>query len=156
MEVMKVHGIHPGRKERKQAVSDLLEQVGLAKEHFERYPHEFSGGQRQRIGLARALATNPELIILDESVSSLDVSVQAVILNLLNDLKNSFGLTYLFISHDLSVVRHMSDRILVMKDGKLVEEGTEEQIFAHPSSTYTRELVNSILIDTPKTDARQS
>jgi peptide/nickel transport system ATP-binding protein len=154
MEVMKVHGIHPGRKKRKQAVSDLLEQVGLAKEHFERYPHEFSGGQRQRIGLARALATNPELIILDESVSSLDVSVQAVILNLLNDLKNSFGLTYLFISHDLSVVRHMSDRILVMKDGNLMEEGTGEQIFEDPSSTYTRELVDSILIDTPKTDAR--
>ena len=145
MEVMKVHGIHRGRKERKEAVYDLLERVGLAREHFERYPHEFSGGQRQRIGLARALATGPHLIICDESVSSLDVSVQAMILNLLNDLKKSFGLTYLFISHDLSVVRHMSDRILVMKDGKLVEDGTGEQIFADPSSDYTRELIDSIL-----------
>jgi peptide/nickel transport system ATP-binding protein len=146
MEVMRVHGIHRGKSGRKQATLELLDRVGLLAEHFSRYPHEFSGGQRQRIGLARALATGPELIICDESVSSLDVSVQAMILNLLNDLKESFSLTYLFISHDLSVVRYMSDRILVMKDGKLVEEGSGEQVFLHPSADYTRDLVDSILI----------
>ena len=148
MEVMRVHGIHTGKKERKRATLELLGRVGLPAEHFERYPHEFSGGQRQRIGLARALASGPELIICDESVSSLDVSVQAMILNLLNDLKESFNLTYLFISHDLSVVRYMSERILVMKDGRLVEEGNEEKIFSNPSSIHTRELIDSII--TPK------
>ena len=145
MEVMKVHGIHRKKKDRKNATLDLLEQVGLGAEYFGRYPHEFSGGQRQRIGLARALATGPELIICDESVSSLDVSVQAMILNLLNELKEKYNLTYLFISHDLSVVRYMSDRILVMKDGKLVEEGNGERIFSGPSDDYTRELIDSIL-----------
>ncbi len=145
MEVMKVHGIHRKKKDRKNATLDLLEQVGLGAEYFGRYPHEFSGGQRQRIGLARALATGPELIICDESVSSLDVSVQAMILNLLSELKEKYNLTYLFISHDLSVVRYMSDRILVMKDGKLVEEGNGERIFSGPSDDYTRELIDSIL-----------
>jgi peptide/nickel transport system ATP-binding protein len=145
MEVMRVHGMEPDRQKRMAAVRELLGRVGLEPEHFNRFPHEFSGGQRQRIGLARALATNPELIICDESVSSLDVSVQAVILNLLNDLKESFNLTYLFISHDLSVVRYMSDRILVMKDGLLVEGGNPDQVFSNPSSIYTRELIDSIL-----------
>ncbi len=145
MEVMRVHGIHRERKERKSAALELLGRVRLSPEHFNRYPHEFSGGQRQRIGLARALATGPELIICDESVSSLDVSVQARILNLLNDLKDSLGLTYLFISHDLSVVRYMSGRILVMKDGKLVEQGYGEEVFSNPSSDYTKELIDSIL-----------
>lgn len=145
MEVMRVHGIHRGKKERRTAALDLLVRVGLGAEHFNRYPHEFSGGERQRIGLARALATSPKLIICDESVSSLDVSVQALILNLLNDLKESLGLTYLFISHDLSVVRYMSNRIMVMKDGKLVEQGFGEKIFSDPSSDYTRELIDSIL-----------
>jgi peptide/nickel transport system ATP-binding protein len=145
MEVMRVHRIHRGKSGRKHATLDLLDRVGLLPEHFSRYPHEFSGGQRQRIGLARALATGPELIICDESVSSLDVSVQAMILNLLNDLKESFSLTYLFISHDLSVVRYMSDRILVMKDGRLLEEGDREQVFLHPSTDYTQDLVDSVL-----------
>lgn len=145
MEVMRVHGVHRERKERKSAALELLGRVRLSPEHFNRYPHEFSGGQRQRIGLARALATGPELIICDESVSSLDVSVQARILNLLNDLKDSLGLTYLFISHDLSVVRYMSGRILVMKDGKLVERGYGEEVFSNPSSDYTKELIDSIL-----------
>jgi len=147
MEVMKVHGIHKTSTARRNAVLELLARVGLGLEHFERYPHEFSGGQRQRIGLARALATGPELIICDESVSSLDVSVQAMILNLLNDLKDSFNLTYLFISHDLSVVRYMSDRILVMKNGKLVEQGSGEEIFSDPSNEYTQKLIDSILVD---------
>ena len=124
---------------------ELLGKVGLETECFDRYPHEFSGGQRQRIGLARALATGPELIICDESVSSLDVSVQAMILNLLNDLKESFTLTYLFISHDLAVVRYMSDRILVMQEGMLVEQGSRDEIFNKPTQDYTRGLIDSIL-----------
>jgi peptide/nickel transport system ATP-binding protein len=153
MEVMKVHNTQAGKKERKEATLELLGQVGLPEEYFERYPHEFSGGQRQRIGIARALAPGPELIICDESVSSLDVSVQAMILNLLNDLKEHYNLTYLFISHDLSVVRYMSERILVMREGKLVEEGDDEKIFSDPASAYTRELTNSIITlpGTPKT-----
>ncbi|MFC2080902.1 dipeptide ABC transporter ATP-binding protein [Bacteroidota bacterium] len=144
MEVMRVHRIHRGIKKRRTAALDLLVRVGLGEEHFMRYPHEFSGGQRQRIGLARVLATSPKLIICDESVSSLDVSVQARILNLLNDLKDSLGLTYLFISHDLSVVRYMSGHILVMKDGKLMEQGSGEEIFTNPASEYTKELIDSI------------
>ncbi len=143
-EVMRVHGMHGDAGERKRATVGLLKRVGLGEEHYRRYPHEFSGGQRQRIGLARSLATGPELIICDESVSSLDVSVQARILNLLNDLKESLGLTYFFISHDLSVVRYMSDRILVMKDGRLVEEASGDELFTRPASPYTRELIDSI------------
>jgi peptide/nickel transport system ATP-binding protein len=145
MEVLKVHGLESGRKARQLAVQELLASVGLEKEHFNRFPHEFSGGQRQRIGLARALATNPELIICDESVSSLDVSVQASILNLLNDLKDSFNLTYLFISHDISVVRYMSDRILVMKEGILVEQGFADEVLSNPLSDHTKALIDSTL-----------
>jgi peptide/nickel transport system ATP-binding protein len=144
MEVMKVHGMHVSKKERQKATLELLERVGMEPGHFDRFPHEFSGGQRQRIGLARALATHPELIICDESVSSLDVSVQARILNLMNDLKNAMNLTYLFISHDLLIVRYMSDRILVMKNGQLMEEGSGEDIFSKPTHDYTRELIGSI------------
>ncbi len=145
MEVMRVHGIHSSRKQRQEAALGLLDDVGLPGGFFNRYPHEFSGGQRQRIGLARALATGPELIICDESVSSLDVSVQAQILNLLNDMKEKRGLTYLFISHDLAVVKFMAARILVMKDGHLVEQGRADDLFLHPGTEYTRELINSIL-----------
>jgi len=145
MEVMRVHGIHSSRKQRQEAALGLLDDVGLPGGFFNRYPHEFSGGQRQRIGLARALATGPELIICDESVSSLDVSVQAQILNLLNELKEKLKLTYLFISHDLAVVKHMADRIMVMKDGKLVEQGPSNELFRNPESDYTRELLDSIL-----------
>lgn len=143
-EAMRVHGLHGGKRQRDQAARDLLSKVGLSPGHFERHPHEFSGGQRQRIGIARALATGPMLIICDESVSSLDVSVQAQILNLLNDLKEELGLTYLFISHDLAVVRYMSDRILVMKDGELVETGSAEGIFHHPKTEYTRKFIAAI------------
>ena len=145
MEVMRVHGMHSSRKQRQKAALGLLDNVGLPGGFFNRYPHEFSGGQRQRIGLARALATGPELIICDESVSSLDVSVQAQILNLLNELKEKLKLTYLFISHDLAVVKHMADRIMVMKDGKLVEQGPSNELFQNPESDYTRELLDSIL-----------
>ena len=145
MEVMQVHGIHSSRKQRQEAALGLLDDVGLPGGFFNRYPHEFSGGQRQRIGLARALAAGPELIICDESVSSLDVSVQAQILNLLNDLKEKLNLTYLFISHDLAVVKYMADRIMVMKDGMLVEQGSSRDLFLNPETDYTRELINSIL-----------
>lgn len=144
MEVMQVHGIHSSRKQRQEAALVLLDDVGLPGGFFNRYPHEFSGGQRQRIGLARALAAGPELIICDESVSSLDVSVQAQILNLLNDLKEKLNLTYLFISHDLAVVKYMADRIMVMKDGMLVEQGSSRDLFLHPETDYTRELIDSI------------
>jgi len=145
MEVMRVHGIYSSRRQRQEAALGLMDDVGLPGSFFNRYPHEFSGGQRQRIGLARALATGPELIICDESVSSLDVSVQAQILNLLNELKEKLKLTYLFISHDLAVVKHMADRIMVMKDGKLVEQGPSNELFRNPESDYTRELLDSIL-----------
>ena len=120
------------------------EKVGLLESHMNRYVHEFSGGQRQRISIARALALQPEFIICDESVSALDVSVQAQVLNLLNDLKDEFNLTYLFISHDLSVVRYMSDRILVMKNGKIEESNYTEEIFMNPKSDYTKKLIEAI------------
>ena len=123
---------------------DLLEKVSLKPEHYNRYPHEFSGGQRQRIVIARALALQPSFIICDESVSALDVSVQAQVLNLLNDLKKEFGFTAIFISHDLSVVRYISDRIMVMNKGVIVETGDSEQIYNHPRSVYTQQLIASI------------
>jgi peptide/nickel transport system ATP-binding protein len=132
------------KKERKNQVFKLLEMVGLEKSSFIRYPHEFSGGQRQRISIARALAVNPKFIICDESVSSLDVSVQAQILNLLNDLKQELGLTYLFISHDLAVVKYMSDRVMVMKNGKLVETNEADDLFFNPKHEYTKLLLRSI------------
>jgi peptide/nickel transport system ATP-binding protein len=121
-----------------------LERVGLEPEHYDRYPHQFSGGQRQRICIARALALKPRFIICDESVSALDVSVQAQVLNLLNELKREFKLTYIFISHDLSVVKYMSDRIMVMRKGRIEESGDPDVIYANPASDYTRELINSI------------
>ena len=129
---------------RKKTVSELLEKVQLSPSFSKRYPHEFSGGQRQRIVIARALALNPNLLVCDESVSALDVSVQAQVLNLLNDLKKEFGLTMLFISHDLSVVRYMCDRMLVMQKGKIVESGYAEEIYRHPRSEYTKELLQAI------------
>jgi peptide/nickel transport system ATP-binding protein len=144
MEPMTVHRLHKNKKERKIKAEELLEKVGLKKEFFNRYPHEFSGGQRQRIVIARALALNPKFIICDEAVSALDVSVQARILNLLNGLKREFGFTYIFISHDLSVVRYMSDRIMVMKDGKIIETGNADQVYFHPQHEYTKKLISSI------------
>ena len=143
-EVLYVHGIGSTRSERQERVVDLLEKCGMQADHYHRYPHEFSGGQRQRISIARTLAVSPDFIVCDESVSALDVSVQAQILNLLKDLQDELNLTYLFISHDLSVVKHMSDRILVMKGGEIVEKGSPEGIFSNPQTKYTRELITSI------------
>jgi peptide/nickel transport system ATP-binding protein len=144
MEPMQVHGILNSDKERKKKILELLERVGLEEKHFNRYPHEFSGGQRQRIAIARALALEHEFIICDESVSALDVSVQAQVLNLLNELKEDFGLTYIFISHDLSVVKFMSDRIIVMKNGQMIEQGEADALYHQPKQEYTRKLINAI------------
>lgn len=144
IEPMRVHHLHANDSIRKQKVAELLQKVGLEASHYGRYPHEFSGGQRQRICIARALAVDPEFIICDESVSALDVSVQAQVLNLLNDLKKEFGLTYLFISHDLSVVRYMSDRIMVMKNGEIQEMGEADEVFTNPKSDYTKLLLDAI------------
>ena len=144
MEPMQVHGIHANKEERKNKTIELLEQVGLSADFFNRYPHEFSGGQRQRICIARALALQPKVIICDESVSALDVSVQAQVLNLLSDLQEKFQLSYLFISHDLSVVKHFSDRMLVMNAGKIVESGFPEEIYHHPQQAYTQKLIDAI------------
>ncbi len=143
-EPMHVHGITNSSKQKKDKVIELLEKVNLKAEHFNRYPHEFSGGQRQRIVIARALSLNPSFIICDESVSALDVSVQAQILNLLNDLKKEFGFTVIFISHDLSVVRYISDRIMVMNKGRIEETGPSDQIYFNPESDYTKKLIQSI------------
>jgi peptide/nickel transport system ATP-binding protein len=144
MEPMKVHGILSNDDERKERVIELLNRVNMPSEHFYRYPHEFSGGQRQRICIARALALNPQFIICDESVSALDVSVQAQVLNLLNELKKEFKFTYIFISHDLSVVKFMSDRMVVMNKGKIEEMGYADDIYANPQTEYTRNLINAI------------
>ena len=144
MEPMQVHNILNSDEERKEKVKELLTKVSLDPSHFYRYPHEFSGGQRQRIGIARALAVNPKFIICDESVSALDVSVQAQVLNLLNDLKEEFGLTYIFISHDLSVVKYMSDRMVVMQEGKIEEMGDADQIYNTPKTEYTKRLIDAI------------
>jgi len=144
LEPMQVHGVLASDKARKERIISLLERVGLKAAHYARYPHEFSGGQRQRVCIARALALNPEFIVCDESVSALDVSVQAQVLNLLNELKTAFGLTYIFISHDLSVVKYMSDRIMVMQEGKMVELADADALYANPGSAYTRELIRAI------------
>jgi peptide/nickel transport system ATP-binding protein len=143
-EPLKIHKVVSGKADRRKRVHELLEKVGLSPSHYNRFPHEFSGGQRQRICIARALATNPQFIICDESVSALDVSVQAQVLNLLNDLKKEFKFTYLFISHDLSVIKFMADRIFVMKNGKLVEMGYPDALFDRPKEEYTRNLINAI------------
>ncbi len=144
MEPMYVHKLYRTEKERRGKTMELLEKVGLMPEHFQRYPHEFSGGQRQRISIARALALQPKCIICDESVSALDVSVQAQVLNLLNKLKQEFQITYIFITHDLSVAKYMSDRILVMSKGQIVESGTPDQLYQHPQQEYTRTLISAI------------
>jgi peptide/nickel transport system ATP-binding protein len=143
-EPMKVHGLFSSDKTLNDKVVDLLEKVDLNADHFNRYPHQFSGGQRQRICIARALALNPSFLIFDESVSALDVSVQAQVLNLLNDLKKEFDFTSIFISHDLSVVRYISDRIVVMNKGRIVEEGNADDVFLSPKSEYTQRLIDAI------------
>ncbi|GFD91383.1 MULTISPECIES: ABC transporter ATP-binding protein [Tenacibaculum] len=144
LEPMKVHNILNSNKERKEYVCNLLEKVGLEATHFNRYPHEFSGGQRQRIGIARAIALQPKLIICDESVSALDVSVQAQVLNLLNQLKTEFNFTYIFISHDLSVVKYMADQLVVMNKGRIEEIADADEIYQHPKTKYTQTLIEAI------------
>jgi peptide/nickel transport system ATP-binding protein len=144
MEPMEVHGLYENKSNRKAKTIELLKKVGLNETHFNRYPHQFSGGQRQRVCIARALSLNPDFIICDESVSALDVSVQAQVLNLLNELKEEQGLTYIFISHDLSVVRFMSDRMLVMNKGCIEELGDSEEVYNNPKSAYTKKLIAAI------------
>jgi peptide/nickel transport system ATP-binding protein len=143
-EPMEVHGIGKSKDEIREKVLKLLLRVGLTEQHYDRYPHEFSGGQRQRIGIARTLAVEPEFIVCDESVSALDVSVQAQVLNLLNELKVAFKLTYIFISHDLSVVKYMCDNIIVMQKGKIVEMAEADQLYLNPQSDYTKKLIEAI------------
>jgi len=144
MEPMKVHGLFSSDNERKARTIEILEKVGLEAAHFDRYPHEFSGGQRQRIGIARTIAVQPQLIICDESVSALDISVQAQVLNLLNTLKGDYGFTYIFISHDLSVVKFMSDQLMVMNKGKIEEIGEADSIYESPQKEYTKTLIEAI------------
>ncbi len=148
-EPLEIHGVARGR-EKENRVKELLEVVGLSALHMRRYPHEFSGGQRQRIGVARALALNPKLIICDEPVSALDVSIQSQVLNLLEDLQTEFDLTYLFIAHDLSVVKHISDRVGVMYLGQVVELADEKELYAHPLHPYTEALMSAIPIADPR------
>jgi peptide/nickel transport system ATP-binding protein len=144
MEPMRIHGIGADENERAKLALGWLERVGLPATAFGKYPHEFSGGQRQRIAIARCLTMRPEIIICDESVSALDVSVQATVLNLLLDLQDEFGLTYVFISHDLAVVKYMADDILVMNKGEIVERGSAEEIYANPQHPYTQQLLAAI------------
>jgi len=144
MEPMKVHGLFKSEEERKAKTIEILEKVGLESAHFDRYPHEFSGGQRQRVGIARTIAVQPKLIICDESVSALDISVQAQVLNLLNSLKEDYGFTYIFISHDLAVVKYMSDQLLVMNQGKIEEIGEADSIYESPQKEYTKTLIEAI------------
>ncbi len=148
-EPLDIHKLVKNKREKREKVEEILKSVGLGKEHMNRYPHEFSGGQRQRIGVARALAVDPKLIIADEPVSALDVSIQAQVINLMQDLQKEFGLTYLFIAHDLSVVKHISDRIAVMYLGKIVELSDKKDLFAEPLHPYTQSLLSAIPVADP-------
>lgn len=143
-EPMKVHKLYSSDKERREKAIEILNRVGLGEEHYNRYPHEFSGGQRQRIGIARTIALQPKLIVCDESVSALDISVQAQVLNLLNELRENFGFTYIFISHDLAVVKYMSDQVLVMNKGQIEEMNEADALYAHPQQEYTKKLIAAI------------
>jgi oligopeptide/dipeptide ABC transporter ATP-binding protein len=154
-EPLRIHGLYQ-RAEGRRRDEELLRTVGLSPEHANRFPHEFSGGQRQRIGVARALALNPKMMILDEPVSALDVSIQAQVVNLLAQLQDEFGLTYLFIAHDLSVVRHVSDRVAVMYLGKVIEVGTRQQIYGTPAHPYTQALLSAVPIESPNQRGKRS
>src|SRR5713101_8796571 len=144
MEPMQIHGVGSGEAERRALSLELLDKVGLAADSFFKYPHEFSGGQRQRIAIARVLTLKPELLICDESVSALDVSIQAQLLNLLQDLQDEYRMSYLFISHDLAVVKYMADEVMVMKDGEIVEIAGSDELYAHPKHPYTKTLLASM------------
>lgn len=155
-EGLDVNKLYSSKQERADKVYKLLEIVGLSKEHAHRYPHEFSGGQRQRIGIARALITEPDFVIADEAISALDVSVQAQVVNLMNNLKKELGLTYMFIAHDLSMVKYISDRIAVMHLGKIVEIGTKDEIYENPIHPYTRSLLSAIPVPNPRAEKKRT
>ena len=149
-EPLDVHGLYSSKEERREKILELMDHVGLNSEHASRYAHEFSGGQRQRIGIARSLAVNPEFIVCDEPVSALDVSIQAQVINMFDELQDKIGLTYLFIAHDLLVVRHISDRIAVMYLGKIVELADADEIYSHPLHPYSKALMSAVPIPDPK------
>ncbi|MCE3202560.1 ABC transporter ATP-binding protein [Paenibacillus sonchi] len=154
-EALDIHGMAGSRAERKKRIEELLDMVGLNHDHATRYPHEFSGGQRQRIGIARSLAVNPKFIVCDEPISALDVSIQAQVVNLLKELQNRLGLTYLFIAHDLSMVKHISDRVAVMYLGKMVELAESEELYANPIHPYTKSLLSAIPVPDPEVEANK-
>ncbi|OWA36702.1 oligopeptide ABC transporter ATP-binding protein OppF [Saccharibacillus sp. O16] len=154
-EALDIHNMAGSRGERKKRIEELLDLVGLNTDHATRYPHEFSGGQRQRIGIARALAVNPKFIICDEPISALDVSIQAQVVNLLQELQERLGLTYLFIAHDLSMVKHISDRVAVMYLGKMVELATSEELYSNPIHPYTKSLLSAIPVPDPEVESQR-
>ncbi|WP_438492323.1 ABC transporter ATP-binding protein [Paenibacillus sp. IHBB 3054] len=154
-EALDIHGMAGSRAERKKRIEELLDMVGLNHDHATRYPHEFSGGQRQRIGIARSLAVNPKFIVCDEPISALDVSIQAQVVNLLKELQDRLGLTYLFIAHDLSMVKHISDRVAVMYLGKMVELAESEELYANPLHPYTKSLLSAIPVPDPEIEVNK-